>query len=251
MKDLKLENKVVLITGGTSGIGYETAREAIIQGAKVIITGRNEMALVNALKELGENAKGVVADSGEIKDIEKTMAFIKTNYGKLDVLFYNAGIALFKPLEDFDLETYQQIFQINTQGAFFTMQKSLPLLTDGARIILNGSINAHIGMPTASVYAASKAALISYAKNITAELIGRKIRVNVVSPGPVETPIYGKFGMDQAGLDKFAKDVAAQIPLGRFGKSSEIAKVVCFLASEDSEYIVGTEIIVDGGMSQL
>lgn len=251
MSGLKLENKIILITGGNSGIGYETAKESIEQGAFVVITGRNEAALKSALTELGPRASGVVADAGKLEDIEKSIAFVKSKHGKVDVLFYNAGIAALKPMEAFDLETYEETFNINVRGAFFTVQKALPLLSPGARIILNGSINAHIGMPNTTVYAASKAALISFAKTMTAELIGRKIRVNVVSPGPVETPLYGKLGFDSETLNQVATQIQSQIPLGRFGKSSEIAKVVCFLASEDSEYIVGTELIVDGGMSQL
>jgi NAD(P)-dependent dehydrogenase (short-subunit alcohol dehydrogenase family) len=247
----KLTNKTALVTGGTSGIGFATAKEFIKQGAKVVITGRDEKALNAALAELGESASGLVADSSRISDIEETMNFIKAKHGQLDVLFYNAGIALFMPMEQFDVESYRKTFEINTFGAFFTVQKAIPLLSNGARIILNGSINAHLGMPNSSVYAASKAALLSFARTMTAELIGRKIRVNVVSPGPVETPLYGKLGLDSASVQKMAEQIQSQIPLGRFGKSEEIAKAVTFLASEDSEYIVGTELVVDGGMSQL
>lgn len=247
----KLNGETALVTGGTTGIGFETAREFIQQGARVVITGRDEKALQAALLELGDQAIGLVADSSRQHDIDRTMALIGERFGKLDILFYNAGIALFMPITAFDRDSYNKTFSVNVEGAFFTIQAALPLLNRGARIILNGSINAHLGMPNSSVYAASKAALISFAKTLTAELIDQKIRVNVVSPGPVETPLYGKLGLDAGSLQQMANHIQTQIPLGRFGRSSEIAKVVSFLASDDSEFIVGTEIIVDGGMSQL
>lgn len=248
---MKLQNKTALVTGGTSGIGFATALDFIREGARVVITGRDQKALEAALQELGPKASGLIADSAEIKDIERTIQQVKDQLGTLDILFYNAGVGIFMPVADFDPAAYLKMFAVNVHGAFFTIQKALPLLNDGARIILNGSINAHIGMPGSSGYAASKAALISFAKTITAELIGRKIRVNVVSPGPVETPLYGKLGLDAASEKQMKAQIATQVPLGRFGRSEEIARLVTFLASPDSEFIVGTEIIIDGGMSQL
>lgn len=247
----KLEGKVAVITGGNSGIGLATAREFSEQGARVVITGRAQQTLDAAVRAISGDVLAVRADAASLADIDRLFATVKEKFGQVDVLFINAGIGKFAPLEAVTEELFDDIMDINFKGAYFTIQKALPLLSDGASIVLNTSINAHIGMPNSSVYAASKAALITLARTLSAELLGRGIRVNAVSPGPVSTPIYGRLGLSDEVLDETAKNIQAQVPLKRFGRPEEIAKTVLFLASSDSSFLLGTEIIADGGMSQL
>ncbi len=247
----KLEGKVAVVTGGNSGIGLATAKEFAREGAKTVISGRDEKTLAQAGREIGGEVLAVQTDVAKLSDIDKLYAAVKERFGKIDVLFVNAGIGIFKPLEavtedDFDLQ-----MNVNLKGAYFTIQKALPLLNDNASIVLNTSINAHIGMPNSSIYAASKAAVISFARTMSAELVGRGIRVNALSPGPVQTPIYDRLGLPPEQLEEFAENIKSQIPMGRFGEPEEIAKAALFLASSDSSFILGTEIIADGGMSQL
>ena len=247
----RLEGKVAVITGGNSGIGLAAAKEFAREGAKIVISGRDEKTLAQAKSEIGGEVLTVQADVAELSEIDKLYAAVKERFGKIDVLFVNAGIGIFRSLEavtedDFDLQ-----MNVNLKGAFFTIQKALPLLNDNASIVLNTSINAHIGMPNSSIYAASKAAVISFARTISAELVGRGIRVNALSPGPVQTPIYDRLGMPSEQLEGMVENIKSQIPLGRFGRPEEIAKAALFLASSDSSFILGTEIIADGGMSQL
>jgi NAD(P)-dependent dehydrogenase (short-subunit alcohol dehydrogenase family) len=247
----KLDGKVAVITGGNSGIGLATAKEFAREGAKVVISGRDEKTLTQAKSEIGGEVLAIRADVAELSEIDKLYAAVRERFGKIDVLFVNAGIGLFKPLEtvteaDFDLQ-----MNVNLKGAYFTIQKALPLLSDNASIVLNTSINAHIGMPNSSIYAASKAAVISFARTISAELVGRGIRVNALSPGPVQTPIFERLGFPPEQLEGMVENIKSQIPLGRFGQPEEIAKAALFLASSDSSFILGTEIIADGGMSQL
>ena len=246
-----LTGKVAVITGGNSGIGLATAQELKNRGATVAITGRSAESLRAAASQLGGNTLSFQGDVTDHDHLEKVFTEVAAKLGKIDILFVNAGVAKFAPLEGVTADFFDEIMNINFRGAFFSVQQALPCLNDGASIVLNTSINAHIGMPNSSVYAASKAALISLVRTLSAELVGRGIRVNAVSPGPVATPIYERLGMPAADLQTFAAGVAGQIPLGRFGRPEEIAKTVAFLASPDSSFIVGSEIIADGGMSQL
>ena len=247
----RFDNKTVLVTGGNSGIGLATALEFVKQGARVIITGRDQATLDQAQAQLGPNAIALRNDAGNIKSAKELAMSLADQGVRLDALFINAGVARFAPLEAIDEALWDETFNVNVKGAYFAIQALSPLLNDGAAIILNGSINAHIGMPNSSVYAASKAALISLAKTLSSELISRGIRVNVVSPGPVATPIYGRLGLPDEQLGELAAGIQAQIPLKRFGTPDEIASAVVYLSSPEAAFIVGTELIIDGGMSQL
>ncbi len=247
----KLEGKVAVITGGNSGIGLATAKEFKEQGARIVITGRDQQTLDEAKREIGDDVLAVRSDASSLTEIDKLFAAVKEKFGKIDVLFVNAGIGKFVPVEDVTEELFDSIMDINFKGAYFTIQKALPLLNDNASIVLNASINAYIGMPNSSVYAASKAALITLARTLSAELVGRGIRVNAISPGPIATPIFNRLGLPKEVLEETAKNIQAQVPMKRFGRPEEIAKTVLFLASEDSSFLLGTEIVADGGMSQL
>ncbi|OIV43751.1 SDR family oxidoreductase [Flavobacterium johnsoniae] len=242
-----LVNKVAIVTGGNSGIGYAAAAELVTKGAQVVVTGRNKEALEKAETEL--NVTGIVADQSDLSSIDNLVEEVKAKFGKIDIVFLNAGIASFSPMESAPEEHYDTIMNVNTKGVYFTVQKLLPILNDGASIIFNTSINAHVGMPNSSVYAASKAAVLSFNKVFAVELAPRKIRVNAVSPGPVETPLYGKLGLQKEEVDGFGTILGEKILLKRFAQSSEIAKTVAFLASDDSSFITGTEIVIDGGLT--
>jgi len=247
----KLEGKVAVITGGNSGIGLATAREFKEQGAQVVITGRDQQTLDEAKQEIGGDVLALRSDTSNLAEIENLFAAIKETLGKIDVLFVNAGIGKFAPVEAVTEELFDSIMDTNFKGAYFTIQKALPLLNDNASIILNTSINAHIGMPNSSVYAASKAALITLARTLSAELVGRGIRVNAISPGPISTPIFNRLGLPPEVLEETTNNIREQVPMKRFGRPEEIAKTALFLASSDSSFLLGTEIVADGGMSQL
>jgi NAD(P)-dependent dehydrogenase (short-subunit alcohol dehydrogenase family) len=247
----KLKGKVAVITGGNSGIGLATAKEFAEQGAKVVVSGRDQKTLDEAAKQLGPDALAVRADVAKLADIDKLFAAVAAEFGRIDVLFVNAGIGKFQPFDAVTEEFYDAILDVNLKGAFFTIQKALPLLAGGASIVLNTSINAHIGMPNSSVYAASKAALLSLARTLSAELVSRNIRVNAISPGPVTTPIFERLGLPPEALEQTRQNIVSQVPMKRFGRPEEIAKTALFLASSDSSFLLGTEIIADGGMSQL
>ena len=247
----RFANKTVLVTGGNSGIGLATAVQFANEGARVVITGRDQATLDQAKAQLGADSVALRSDAGNIP-AAKAMAQTLARQGiTLDAVFVNAGVAKFAPMVDVDEALWDETFDVNTKGAYFTIQALAPLLNRGAAIILNGSINAHIGMPTSSVYAASKAALISLAKTLSAELIDRGVRVNVVSPGPINTPLYGRLGIPAQQLGEMAASIQAQIPIKRFGTPDEIASAILYLASPQAAFIVGTELVVDGGMSQL
>lgn len=247
----RFDNKTVLVTGGNSGIGLATAIQFAAEGARVIITGRDQAALDLARTQIGAGTIALRNDQGDVKAAAVLSKTLRERAITLDAVFINAGVAKFASLEEVGEALWDQTFDINVKGAFFTIQALSPLLNEGAAVILNGSINAHIGMPGSSVYAASKAALISFAKTLSAELIDRGVRVNVVSPGPVTTPLYGKLGMPAEQLSVVAAGIQQQIPLKRFGTPDEVAAAVLFMASPQAAFIVGTELIVDGGMSQL
>ena len=245
----KLKDKVAVITGGNSGIGLATAKEFIAQGAKVVITGRKQTAIDEAVRELGAHATGVLADTANLEHIDALVAKVKALHSKVDILFINAGVGQFFPIESATEQQFDQIMNINYKGAYFTLSKFVPLLQEGASVILLSSINATAGMANSSVYGGSKAALNSLAKVASIELAPRKIRVNSVSPGPIDTPIFGKTGLDAATLDGFLGAIVSQIPLKRIGISSEVAKLVTFLASDEANFITGADYLVDGGIA--
>lgn len=247
----RFNGKTVLVTGGNSGIGLAVAQAFAKEGARVVVTGRDEAALERARSTLGDGAIALVNDASDPAAAQALATRLAAEDVRLDAIFINAGIAKFSPFPDVTPAFWDATFDVNVKGPYFQIQALLPRLNDGAAIVLNGSINAHIGMPNSSVYAASKAALISLAKTLSAELLPRGVRVNVVSPGPVETPLYGKLGFDAAALDDVAAGIRAQVPLGRFGKAAEVAATVLHLAAPESAFVVGAEIVVDGGMSTL
>jgi NAD(P)-dependent dehydrogenase (short-subunit alcohol dehydrogenase family) len=243
----RLQGKRALITGGTTGIGLATAKEFLAEGARVAVTGTNPKTLEAAAGELGKGAILIRADAGDVAGQKQVAAEVAKAFGGLDILFVNAGIGDFRPLEAWDEAGFDRSFAVNVKGPYFLIQALLPLFADPASIVLNTSINAHIGMPASSIYAASKAALSSFIRTLSGELIGRGIRVNAVSPGPIATPLHGKIGMDDAAI----KGLVAQIPAGRRGDPAEIAKAVVFLASDEAAFTVGSELTIDGGMSTL
>jgi NAD(P)-dependent dehydrogenase (short-subunit alcohol dehydrogenase family) len=242
-----LTNKVAVVTGGNSGIGYATAKELAEEGAKVIITGRNKTAIEKAASELG--VTGIVSDQSKLAQIDQLVTEVKDKFGKVDILFLNAGLASFAPVESATEEHYDEIMNANVKGVYFTVQKFMPIINDGGSIIFNTSVNAVLAMPDSSVYAASKAAVLSINKVLARELASRKIRVNAVSPGPIETPLYGKLGLSEEQVNGFGKVLGEKILLNRFGKAEEIAHVVKFLASDESSFITGSEITADGGLT--
>ncbi len=247
----RLEGKVAVVTGGNSGIGLASAKRLHDEGARVAISGRNQKTLDEAARILGKDVLAVQADVTNLADTEKLFAAVRQRFGKIDILFVNAGVAKFAPLDSATEEHYDEMFDINAKGAYFTIRKALPDLNDGASIILNTSVVSHEGILNGSVYAATKAALRSMARSLAAELVGRNIRVNAVAPGPIETPILERTGLPKEALDEFVKTVRASVPMKRFGKPEEVAGTVAFLASQDASYITGVEIDVDGGRGQI
>jgi NAD(P)-dependent dehydrogenase (short-subunit alcohol dehydrogenase family) len=251
-KDMgKLEGKIALITGGNSGIGLATAKEFVNEGAYVFITGRREPELAAAVKEIGKNVTAIQGDVSNLADLDRLFAQIKKEKGKIDVVFANAGVAKFAPFGTITEEHYDSIFNINVKGLLFTVQKALPLLPDGASIILNASIVASKGFSSNSVYSATKSAVRSFARTWTTDLKDRRIRVNAVSPGATDTPGLREFLADAETGQERLKMLSNNVPLGRLGTPDEIAKAVVFLASGDSSYITGTELFVDGGFAQV
>ena len=247
----RLKNKRTLITGGTSGIGLEAARQFVAEGARVAITGRNSATLDAARKELGENVLVIASDASDVAAQKTVAETIRQTFGALDVLFVNAGIADLRPIEQWDEAGFDRSFALNVKGPYFLIQALLPLFANPASIVINASVNARIGMPNTSVYAATKAAILSLARTLSGELIARGIRGNAVSPGPISTPLYGKLGLSEADLKSVAASIQSQVPAGRFGKPSEIASAVVFLASDESAFTVGAELQIDGGMGTL
>ena len=242
-----LTGKVAVITGGNSGIGYETAKFFKEAGAHVIITGRSEDKVASAASVLG--VRGIVADVIDLSAIDALVAQVKLEFGNIDVLFVNAGIFSPAPVGQNTEELFDAQMGINFKGAVFTTEKFLPIINDGGSIINLSSINAYTGMPNTAIYAASKAALNAYTRTAASELAVRKIRVNSVNPGPVHTPIFGKTGMPEEQLNQFAQAIQDRVPLKRFGKPEDIAKLVTFLASDDASFITGSEYNIDGGIN--
>lgn len=247
----KLEGKIALVTGGTSGIGLATARRFVSEGAQVIITGRRKEVLDTAAKDLGTRVIGIQADSGKLDDLDRLYAQIKNQYGHLDILFANSGIGEFATIDQATEEHFDKIFASNVKGVFFTVQKALPLMKAGGSIALNASAGSVKGIPAFGVYCATKAAVRSFARTWTNDLKDRKIRVNVVSPGPIDTPAVDGLVGDPEQAKQMRAGVASQIPLGRYGEPDEIAKAVVFLVSDDSSFVSGIELFVDGGMTQV
>ena len=247
----KLEGKIALITGGNSGIGLATAKQFVNDGAYVFITGRRKPELDAAVKEIGRNVTGVQGDVSNLGDLDRLFGQIRQEKGKLDIVFANAGVAKFAALGTITEELYDWTFDINVKGLLFTVQKALPLLPDGASIILNSSVVGSKGLPINSVYSATKAAIRSFARTWTTDLKDRRIRVNAVSPGSIDTPgLSGLLGSSETGQQRL-KMISNNVPLGRLGTPDEIAKAVVFLASDDASYVTGAELFVDGGFAQV
>jgi NAD(P)-dependent dehydrogenase (short-subunit alcohol dehydrogenase family) len=247
----KLEGKIALVTGGNSGIGLATAMQFVNEGAYVFITGRREPELAAAVKQIGKNVTGVRGDVSNLGDLDRLFAQIKREKGRLDIVFANAGIARYAPFGEITEELYDSIFNINVKALLFTGQKALPLMPDGASIILNASIVASKGLSSNSVYSATKAAVRSFARTWTTDLKDRRIRVNAVSPGSIDTPGLSDLWASAEAGEQRKKMISNNVPLGRLGTPDEIAKAVVFLASDDSSYITGTELFVDGGFAQV
>ena len=245
----KLKNKVAVITGGNSGIGFETAKLFINDGAEIIITGRNQKAVDKAVAQLGIAATGIRSDAAILADIENLVAHVQSKFGGVDVLFINAGVAFFSPIE-FATETlFNEIMDINFKGAYFTLSRFIPILNDGASVVFLSSVNAYTGMANSSVYGASKAAMNAVMKVASTELAPKKIRVNSVSPGPIQTPLISKVGMDEASLQGMKMAMEHRVPLKRFGNAEEVARLVTFLSSDDASFITGAEYVIDGGVN--
>ena len=247
----KLEGKIALVTGGNSGIGLATAKQFVNEGAYVFITGRRDSELAAAVKEIGRNVSAARGDVSNLGDLDRLFAQIKREKGKLDIVFANAGVAKYAPLGKISEEFYDSIFDINVKGLLFTLQKALPLMPDGGSIILNASVVGSKGLSANSVYSATKAALRSFARTWTTDLKDRHIRVNAVSPGPIDTPGLNDLVASAGAAEDRLKALSAGVPLGRLGKPDEIAKAIVFLASDDSSYVTGAELFVDGGFAQV
>ncbi len=243
----RLQGKRTLITGGTSGIGLETAKQFLAEGARVIVTGVNPESIAKAKAELGPEVLVLRADSASVAAQKELAQAVQAHFGQLDIVFLNAGVSVWLPMEDWTEEMFDHSFDINVKGPYFLLQALLPIMANPASVILNTSINAHVGAARSSVYAATKAAFLSMTKTLSTELLDRGIRVNAVSPGPVETPLYDKLGIPDAYRDQVNKDIVSTIPFGRFGRTEEVAKAVLYLASDESRWTLGSEIIVDGG----
>ena len=248
----RLEGRVALVTGGNSGIGLATAQRFVAEGAQVFISGRRQAALDAAVTQIGGHAVGVQGDVSNLADLDRLYDTIKQQAGRLDILFANAGLGEFVPLGQITEAHFDKTFGVNVKGTLFTVQKALPLMPDGASIVINGSIASIKGIPAFGVYAATKAALRSFARTWAVDLKDRHIRVNVVSPGTVITPGYtNELGLSDEQIEQIKAQTAATAPLGRAGRPEEIAKAVLFLASDDSSYVTGIELYVDGGMAQI
>lgn len=247
----RLDGKIAVITGGNSGIGYATAQRFVAEGATVVLFGRNPATLAAAAKELGPAVSTVAGDVNRREDRARLFEHTRQRHGRIDILFANAGIAEFVPIEAVDEAHYDTIFDIDVKGTYFTVQGALPLMAAGSSIILNSSVVSHVGMAGASVYSAAKAAVRSLARSLSAELAPRGIRVNAVAPGPIETPIFGRMGIAPDAVQQTKDHLAAIVPIGRMGRAEEVAAAVAFLAADESAYVVGAELSVAGGKGQI
>jgi NAD(P)-dependent dehydrogenase (short-subunit alcohol dehydrogenase family) len=247
----KLSEKVAVITGGNSGIGLATAKRFVEEGAHVVITGRRQKELDEAAAQIGKNVTTVQGDVSRLEDLDRLYATVLEKHGHIDVLFANAGVGGLAPLGTISEEHFDREFGINVKGLLFTVQKALPLFKDGGSIILNASVAGQKGIGGFSVYNASKAAVRSFARTWTSDLKQRKIRVNTISPGPIETPIFGKLGLSEEQFAQLATSLISQVPLGRVGRSEEIASAALFLASDESSFVTGVDLCVDGGLAQV
>lgn len=243
----RLQGKRTLITGGTTGIGLETARQFLAEGARVIVTGVNPDSIAAAQTELGSEVPVLRADSASVSAQQELARAVQAHYGEVDAVFINAGVSVWQPIEQWTPDAYERSFGINVKGPFFLIQALLPVFANPASVVLNTSISAHTGSANSSVYAATKAALLSLAKTLSSELMQRGIRLNAVSPGPVDTPLYDKLGLPEAYRQQVSEEIIKSIPAGRFGTAEEIAKAVLYLASDESRWTIGSEIVVDGG----
>jgi NAD(P)-dependent dehydrogenase (short-subunit alcohol dehydrogenase family) len=243
----RLNGKRTLITGGTSGIGLATAKRFLEEGARVIVTGVNPDTLAWAKAELGSGVPVLSADSASVEAQRNLARQVAAEYGQLDIAFLNAGVSVWQPLEDWSEEAFNRSFAINVKGPYFLIQALLPVFADPASVVLNTSINAHVGAARSSVYAATKAALLNMARTLSTEMLDRGVRFNAVSPGPVETPLYDKLGIPDAYRAQLDSDIRSTIPLGRFGTPEEVANAVLYLASDEARWTLGAEIVVDGG----
>ena len=247
----RLNGKVAVVTGGNSGIGLASAQRLQKDGARVAISGRSQKTLDEASKILGKDALVVQADASKLPEIDKLFSAVAAKFGKIDVLFVNAGVATFAPFAEFTEAQYDELFDINAKGAFFTVQKALPHLNDGSSVILNSSVASHMGFGIAVAYGATKAAMRSFVRGMAADLAGRNIRVNAVAPGPIETPIFDRHGAPKEQVDQTKQGFVSMVPLKRLGTPEEVAGVVSFLASQDSSFVTGIELSVGGGIGQV
>jgi NAD(P)-dependent dehydrogenase (short-subunit alcohol dehydrogenase family) len=246
---MQLQDKVAVVTGGNSGIGRASAEALAAEGAKVIVFGRNRETLEATVAALGEGHHGVQGDVANLGDLDRLFAETKERYGRVDVLVVNAGVADTSPVVGSDEALYNKLFDINVKGAFFTVQKALPLLQAGGSVVLVSSSVQQKGVPGLSLYSATKAAVRSLARSFTAELAGTGVRFNVLSPGPIETPIFDRMGLSEEQKQGMAEGLTQQVPLGRFGKADEMARAVVFLGSDASSYLAGSELVADGGFA--
>jgi NAD(P)-dependent dehydrogenase (short-subunit alcohol dehydrogenase family) len=247
----RLKGKVAVVTGGNSGIGLASAQRLQQEGARVAISGRSQKTLDEASKILGKDALVVQADVAKLPEIDKLFSAVSAKLGKIDVLFVNAGVATFAPFAGFTEAKYDELFDINAKGAFFTVQKALPHLNDGASVILNTSVAGHVGNPLGVAYGATKAAMRSFVRSMAADLAARNIRVNAIAPGPIDTPIFDRVGLSQDQKAQVVQQFIERVPLKRLGKPEEIAAAVAFLASSDSSFMTGTETNVGGGVGEI
>jgi NAD(P)-dependent dehydrogenase (short-subunit alcohol dehydrogenase family) len=247
----RLEGKVALVTGGNSGIGLASAKRLHEEGARVVVTGRDARTLDAAVGLIGTGTLAIQSDVSNLKDIDRLFSVVVSKLGKIDVLFANAGIAKFAPYTASPETFFDELFAINVKGVYFTLQKAIPHLNDGASVILNTSVVGSKGTENMGIYAATKAAVRSFARTAATELQGRNIRVNAVAPGPIATPIFGRSGLTEEQIEGFKEGIATRVPMRRIGRPEEIASAVAFLASDDASYITGVELNVDGGMANL
>ncbi len=247
----KLGGKVAVITGGNSGIGLATAKRFVAEGAYVFVTGRRQTELNVAVRDIGKNVTDIQGDVSNLADLDRLYSIVKQQKGRIDILFANAGLGEFSTLGEISEAHFDKTFDVNVKGLLFTVQKAVPLFKDGGSIILNSSIAASKGVEGFSVYSASKAAVRSFARTWTVDLRYRKIRVNAISPGPIDTPAFSDLMRNEEQSRQLKKDLVSNVPLRRMGTPDEVAKVALFLASDESSYVTGIELFVDGGAAQI